>query len=880
MSGGSDVLLARLALFWLIGGEARAHPARFLATAVTIAIGVALGFAVHLVNGSALASFGEALRSVNGTADLTIRAASPLGFAETLYPAAMKAVGVGDASPIVSLDSTASKTPAAAEDEAPGNGESGAEDAKPGKTDGAASAMPAAASRFTLLGLDVIRAASVTPSLIGLRPNGPDTSRAGVFDGDALFLSRTALTAARAAIGDRLQVRANGRTISLTVAGTLAGVPDGQAIGIMDIAAAQWRFDRLGRLDRLDLKIVDAAQARGSLAGILPADAVLDSGETQATRGSALSRAYRVNLDMLALVALLTGGFLVYSAQSLSVARRLRSFALLRTLGLARGGIVATVALEGLAIGLLGSLAGLLVGYGLAIAALRLLGGDLGAGYFRGGDASVTFQPVAAIVFFALGLAAACLGSVLPALAASKAAPAAALKNSGDMLDPRAAIRVWPALALIGAGLVSSLLPAVGSLPLFGYVGMALLLAGGVAGVPWLARLLLSALARRRIDGVARQLAVRHVHGAPNEAATALCGIVASTALMIAMATMVSSFRGAVDEWLGQILASDLYLRTEAGASFDPALQVKLTAVPGVGRLDFSRQIPLTLDPSRPPVSLIARPIDPKAPEPPLVLIAKRDAAPLDGPPVWVSEPAARLYGWSPGDWIALPIGGFEARFAVAGTWRDYSRQEGAVTIRSADYTRLTGDATRNEAAVILKPGADPQAVEVALQAALPDTLRSSVTMARPAELRRLALELFDRSFAVTYVLEAVAILVGLAGVAATMSAQTIARVREFGMLRHLGVEKRQIITMLGIEGSILGGVGAVAGVALGLVLSQVLIHVVNPQSFNWTMETCIPFATIVSVVVALIAAAAVTAILSARRAAHMNAVMAVREDW
>ena len=143
-----------------------------------------------------------------------------------------------------------------------------------------------------------------------------------------------------------------------------------------------------------------------------------------------------------------------------------------------------------------------------------------------------------------------------------------------------------------------------------------------------------------------------------------------------------------------------------------------------------------------------------------------------------------------------------------------------ACEIRSVDYTKLTGDATRNEVAVTLKPGADPEAVETALQAALPDELRPFVTMARPADLRRFALKLFDRSFAVTYILEAVAILVGLAGVAATMSAQTIARVREFGMLRHLGVEKRQIVVMLGIEGSILGSIGAVAGVFLGLILS------------------------------------------------------------
>lgn len=843
MNAEPGLVSARLALRWLIGGEWRAHPARFLATAIAIAVGVALGFAVHLVNGSALTSFEGAVRSVNGSADLQVRAASPLGFDEAVYPQLISAAGVADASPVVSLDAEAGGV------------------------------------KFTLLGLDVIRAATVTPSLVGLRSNGPDTSNDAVFDESALFLSRAALHAIGIDTGQMLDVTANGRTVSMRVAGILPGVAEGQSVGVMDIAAAQWRFDRLGRLDRLDLKLENRQAALDALSRILPADAVLQSSDSEAAQGSALSRAYRVNLDMLALVALLTGGFLVYSAQSLSVARRLRAFALVRTLGLPRQGIVAAVALEGLLIGLIGSVIGLLTGYGLAVAALRLFGGDLGAGYFRGGNVAIVFQPLAAIAFFVLGLVAALLGSVLPALAASRAAPAAALKNSGDLLDPRTPVAWLPALGLMAAGALVSLLPAIDGLPLFGFLAMGLMLAGGVAGVPWLARALLAGWSRSRIPGVSRQLAVRHVHGAPGEAATALCGIVASTALMIAMATMVTSFRGAVDEWLGQVLSSDLYLRAEGSAAFGPDIQASLAGVAGIGTIAFSRQVPLTLDANRPPVILIARPVDQIGNDARLVLINKATSTPAGLVPVWASEPAARLYGWEAGDEIGLPIGS-DQRFAVAGIWRDYARQQGAIVIGSDDYTKLTGDRSRDEASILLAAGADPEKVRREIIAQLPAQIQASVSIVEPATLRRFALELFDRSFAVTYLLEAVAILVGLAGVAATMSAQTIARVREFGMLRHLGVSKRQIMAMLGTEGALLGAIGGIAGVALGGVLSQVLIHVINPQSFNWTMSTRIPFDTVSAVVAALVIAAAGTAIIAGRRATALNAVLAVREDW
>lgn len=843
MAAEPSIVAARLALGWLIVGEWRAHPARFLLTAIAIAVGVALGFAVHLVNQSALASFDGALRNLNGAADLQVKAATPLGFDERLYPRLALVEGVGDASPVVALDAAAG------------------------------------AGRFTLLGLDVIRAAVVTPSLVGLRSSAVDSRSDAVFDADALFLSRAALQVTDAKVGDRLTVRANGRAVALRVAGTLPGVDDGQAIGVIDIAAAQWRFGRLGLLDRIDFKLGGEGSAiRDRLADMLPAGAVIATAASETARGDALSRAYRVNLDMLALVALLTGGFLVYSAQSLSVARRLRAFALVRTLGLPREGIVATVAIEGVLIGLIGALLGLAAGYALASAALGWFGSDLGAGYFAGATAHLVFAPWAAGGFFALGLAAAIAGSVLPARSAARAAPAAALRDAGDIVDPRTPMPWRPAALLLCAGAAVALLPAIDGLPLFGFAAMALILAGGIAGMPWLARRLLAPLATRAAGQVPANLAIRHLHGAPGQAATALCGIVASTALMIAMAVMVNSFRSAVDEWLGQVLSADLYLRVE-GTGFDPATQARLAATPGVSAIDFSRQIRLTLAVDRPPLTLIARRMDPGRPGANLVLLERADFLPPGSTPVWASEPAARLYGWRVGDRPVLPLGRGET-FVVAGIWRDYARQHGAIVIGSGDYDRLTGDTTRNEAAITLARGAAGEEVGRALVARVPADLADAVSIAEPATLRRYALELFDRSFAITYLLEAVAILVGLAGVAATMLAQTIARVREFGMLRHIGVSKRQIIAMLASEGALLGLIGGIAGILLGGVMAQVLIHVVNPQSFNWTMSTRVPVGTIVGVVLALVAAAAGTAVVAGRRAVATDAVRAVREDW
>ncbi len=858
-TGGFPATAAR----WMLLGEWRAHPARAVTAALAIAVGVALGFAVHLVNRTALASFDRAVTTVNGAADLQIHSVSPAGFAETLYPRVAAVAGVAAVSPVVEL--AASTGPVSRQ----GIG---------GPPSG----------RLTLLGLDPLRAIAVTPSLAGLpMAAGPGQARGLAEDG--VQLSRAALAEAGKRIGDPITLAAAGVARRFTITGVLPGAGDeadaAQAIAVLDIAAAQWRFGQLGRLQRLDLRLADTANRAlvlRALAALLPADAQIVSPASTARRSDSLSRAYRVNLEMLAMVALLTGGFLVYSAQSLSVARRRPQFALLRVLGLQRGALIRQIVIEGALVGMIGAALGLALGYGLADLAVALLGGDLGGGYFGSGSVHLEFEPLAALAFAGIGIAVAMASSLVPAIAAGRARPAVALKAGSEPGDPRARPPAWPGLTLLALGGIAALAPPLWGLPILGYAAMALLLAGGIAAMPWLARALLAPLHRRRDLSPLLDLAVQRLWSAPGAAAVALCGIVASTSLMVAMAVMVTSFRGSVDAWLIAVLPSDIYLHVEGAEAggLDRAAQARLAAAPGVASARFVRQLPLRLAADQPPVVLSGQPIDRAAPGAHMLLLGASLPVPAGATPVWVSEPMTWLYGSRPGGWLTLPLGGVNRRLFIAGVWRDYARQFGAIAIADADFERLTGDTTKTEAAIDVAPGARIPAVIAALRQRLPPGLAGQTLFAEPRQMRTMALAVFDRSFAITYALEAIAIVIGLIGVAATFSAQTLARRREFGMLRHIGVRRGEIVAMLAAEGAALGLVGVVAGIGLGVVMSQVLIHVVNPQSFHWTMETRLPWRLLALLAPALVLAAAGTAVLAGRRALSADAVRAVREDW
>jgi putative ABC transport system permease protein len=375
---------------------------------------------------------------------------------------------------------------------------------------------------------------------------------------------------------------------------------------------------------------------------------------------------------------------------------------------------------------------------------------------------------------------------------------------------------------------------------------------------------------------VPARLAAARLGAAPGHAVVAAAGVLTSVALAAAMAIMVASFRESVDQWLNQILPADLYLRAgraQTGAYLDEALQARIAAVDGVDRSRFTRHDSLRLAGGDMPVALIARPLAADGSDLPLVGAVR----PGMDPAIWISEAMHDLHGWRAGQTVALPLAGRLVNVHVAGVWRDYSRQTGAIMIDLADYRRLTGDRLVNDAAIDLAADAVTDRVAAALTGlAGPGVLE----IARPGEIRAISLRIFDRTFAVTYLLEAVAVAIGLAGVAASFAALAAARRREFGMLRHLGLTRRQVGWMLAQEGALAAGVGVLAGLLAGGAIGLVLIEVVNRQSFHWSMDLHVPWGSLALFAVSLVALAALAAVLAGRQAMRQDAVLAVREDW
>jgi putative ABC transport system permease protein len=152
--------------------------------------------------------------------------------------------------------------------------------------------------------------------------------------------------------------------------------------------------------------------------------------------------------------------------------------------------------------------------------------------------------------------------------------------------------------------------------------------------------------------------------------------------------------------------------------------------------------------------------------------------------------------------------------------------------------------------------------------------------MILPGELRGMILQVFDRTFLATYLMLAVAVTIGLFGIGTTFAALASSRRKEFGILRHLGLPRCRIGALLALEAALTAAVGVGVGLVAGGAIALILIEVINPQSFHWSMDMQLPFGLLLVFGSAMILLAALAARLAGRQAMRQDAVLAVREDW
>ncbi len=844
---GSAALLYRLILRPMLR-----EPGRSALILIAVALGVAVVLAIDLASGAATGSFRSSMETLSGDNDLEVTATG--GVPENL-------VGKLDTLPYRIRISPRIEDHASI-------GEAG--------------------ETVPLIGIDLIAETNnYTGGRVQTLSDGDSLQHLN--DPDAVWLT----SGLGKRTGDRITLLINDTAKPYTVRGL---IPDTAQLGtdavVMDIGAAQAAAGKAGHVDRILIKLPEhenLEQWESKLRSVMPAGVQLQPQGSQTGANRKMLSAFRWNLRVLSYIAVLVGAFLIYNTISVSVVRRRAQIGTVRALGASRNAVLFAFLLEAAIFGLVGSALAIPLGRLMASGAVRLLSTTVDALYISSRPGTMTITLASLALAFLVGIGVTLASALSPALEASRVPPTEAMARGAREY----AIRVERGRDLLLAAVFAALAaaaaqaPAIAGKPLFGYLSAVLLIASCALAVPALVYGVMSASSTllRRLGGVEALLASRSLVGSLRRTSVLVCALATAIAMMTSVAIMVGSFRQTVISWMDTQLPADLYLRPAGSASANrhptiaPEFARGLTSLPGVAYVSRFRAyeidyqgLPITVasvETDIPRYDQTSGFVSGRAPEAVLKELAEPGTA-------MVSEPFTVKHHVKAGDVLMLPLGSQMARLRIVDVFHDYANERGYVIISRQNMLSYLDDPAASNLAVYIKPGADLEAVRREIQGA---AAHRDILIFSNGQLRHEAIRIFDQTFAITYALEAISVMVAVMGIAGALMSIVFDRRREFGLLQYLGAAAGQIRRLILIEAGLIGILSNIAGLVLGVALSLVLIFVINKQSFGWTIAFHWPVRLLLEALSGVYIATVLAGLYPARVAQRLNPIEVVHED-
>ena len=827
------------------------HPWQFVLTVIGVALGVAVVVSVDLTNDAAARAFALSTESVAGRATHQI-IGGPTGLDEGVYRRLRTELGVRHAAPVLE-----------------GYGTVGRE-------------------TLHLLGVDPFAEAGLREHLAGVE-RAATTSL--LTEPDTVVMADVTARRLRLTAGERFAFSLGARTTEVTLAAVIPTDDANRArldgLVFADIATAQELLDRVGRLSWIDLVLPEEdAALRARIAALLPSTAEILPAASRGATMAQMTRAFRINLTAMSLLALLVGMFLIYNTMTFAVLQRRRLLGLLRALGVTRHELFAVVLREGLVVGALGTAFGLLAGVALAHFLIVLVARTINDLYFVVNVTELSIAAAPLVKGAVLGVFATISAVLWPAREAAATAPRltltrSVLESKVHAATPRLAaagvVMLVAAAALLGSP-SRSLVLAFGALFLV-LIGLTLL-------APWCVRLATGGGSRALAAqlGPTGRLALRGIDAALSRTGVAIAALMLAVATTIGVGIMIASFRASVADWLETTLRADLYVATPSlkstrnPAHLDPRLVARVPTLPGIRHVSHARTVVVEthgrLD------DVMALDIPRWFAERFTILGGDTQNALdrfFDGRAVLVTEPYAYHRGVRPGDTIELRTDEGPATFTVSGVFRDYATEQGQVVMIRSLYNRYFHDPYVTTLGVWLAPGASAAAVADAIRAQIPPG--DEVVIRSTREIRAQSLAIFDRTFTITSVLRLLAVVAAVIGILSALMALSLERARELGVLRAVGFTPGQIRGLVLAQTGAMGAIAGVLAMPVGAVLALLLIHVINQRAFGWSMDTVLPGSVLLEGLALAVTAALIAGIYPALKMARALPAESLREE-
>ncbi len=859
----------------ILAAQVFQRPLRTGLTVIGVALGVSASVAVRTANVDVLRSFEQAVLTVAGPTTLEI-SGGELGLDERIITAVRNVPGVRSSAPVILQTAVIER----------GDRQEAVQ----------------------VLGLDLL--AEVESRGFRLTGQSADRRLEAMLDPHTILLGKGLAAEWGVSVGETIDLQVGPGSVACKIIGLLEDATDRTALwnrlAVMDIAAAQVVFGMVGRLDRIDLVtekdrgVEEVAQA---VRAVVPPTVTVERPSSRTAQVDHMMRAFRLNVTVLSWVGLLVGMFLIYNTMAFAVAQRRREIGIYRAIGMTQARVAGLFLSEAAVLGLAGGLLGSAAGFLLARELVKLLSrtiSDLyvpiGVGNGLALESDWLWRLASEGIF--VGCAVSMIGSVGPSMNAARTAPVRALAPGDYEAGQRlrvGALGMGGFILLVLAGVLSMADPVDG-VPLAGYASTLCLL----AGLSCIAPICVTSWRRgirppgfqSTMGGIMRAIAIDHASRNPGRNGVSISALMVGLSIMIGVLVMIKSFRHTVEIWVSEtvmadvIVAPSLWLRgTEAGStgrSLPGSWAEVLSSIPGVAEVDTYRDVRVAVQGRR--VAIVSRDLRIHA-RMSRYWVRRGDsasqlvrAADIDG--VLVSEILADQLRIQEGDSLELVTPEGARRFPVVAVFYDYATDGGKILMDRRLYQSLWRDDLVTVFPVYLDRGADLDLVREHMAARLSDIGgRLPPLLISNAELRKEVLEIFDRTFLLTYVLEAIAVVIAMLGIVNTLVTSVLERQRELATLRAIGAGDRQIGQLVLWEAAYLGLIGIGLGLVGGGALAVLLIQVINKQSFGWTIHTIVPLGGILQAVGLAAAATLVAGYVPSRWAARQSIVEGLREE-
>ncbi len=562
--------------------------------------------------------------------------------------------------------------------------------------------------------------------------------------------------------------------------------------------------------------------------------------------------------------------------------RHRSEFGLIRSLGATKRQVLVVILTEAVVLGTLGTAVGLPLGYWVATRNVGMVSATLSNIYLLQEIEALQLPALLYLLAAAIGIGGAISGALLPAWDISRRDTHALL--AAFTLHEKAG-RLAPRLAGF-AGVMASLV--VLWFVLWGreirWSGFLLAFATMVV-LPLLTPLFIRIFCGwLPVHGLGLAYSLKNLTLRLQTTAVALAALAITVSMLVGITLLIGSFRSTLEAWIEGSVRADVYITTESwtragqAAALEPELLFSLRAHPAVEASEWLRQLQVTVGERQ--IRLAGLAMDHTSPRYRRPLLAGETDEVFrrlrEGGAVLISEPLARKEGLGVGDSLALFTPTGVAHLPIAGISYDYSNENGAALVHLDTLEQLFGPGPANNLALYLYPTEDVARVVDELKAQFrnaPLVIRSN------RQLRTDILDIFDQTFAITRILQAMALLIAAGGISLTLIILARERVAELALYRCLGARRRQIFRVFLGEGLGLGLLGLGLGLAGGMVLAAILIHVINPSYFGWTIRPAWPAGELLQETTTILAVAVAASVYPAVRASRTPARELSRDD-